>query len=183
MGEESVLMTKNLSQRRFAEWGGSMLLRRPRKIGTVPNNCWHLAVCALCSALLASLVLTGCGGGTSSVSGKLTLDGEPLARTENVSVTIMFYPESGSGAPAAALADEAGGYVLSTGSQQGLAPGNYVVTLSATEFTPPAVAGGMPGNRVLTPARYANPKQSGLRAEVKPGSNTFNFDLRSDANG
>jgi hypothetical protein len=110
-------------------------------------------------------------------------DGEPLAGSDNVRVTIMFYPESGSGAPAAAIADEAGEYVLSTGSQAGLAPGNYVVTLSATEFTPTADPGGMPGKRVLTPARYANPKQSGFRAEVTPGRNTFDFDLQSTAKG
>jgi hypothetical protein len=93
----------------------------------------------------------------------------------------MFFPASGSGAPAAALADESGNYSLSTGAQSGLAPGSYVVTLAATEVTPGAA--GEPRKRVITPLRYANPKQSDLRAEVEPGRNTFDFDLRSDAGG
>lgn len=183
IGKEFVLMTKNPSQRRFAEFGGLMLFRRLRSIGISSNDSWSRAAWALCSAVMTSIVLTGCGNGLSSVSGTLNLDGTPLARTDNVNVTIMFYPESGSGAPAAAMADETGRYVLSTGSQESLAPGSYVVTLSATEFTPPTAAGGMPNRRVLTPARYANPKQSGLRAEVKPGRNTFDFELSSTTSG
>jgi hypothetical protein len=133
--------------------------------------------------ILLSLVgWGGCNGGRSSVRGTLTLDGEPLARTENVQVTIMFFPANGSGAPAAALADESGNYTLTTGSQSGLAPGSYVVTLAATEVTP--AAGGSSKKRMVTPLRYANPKQSDLRAEVQPGRNTFDFDLQSsDAGG
>ena len=132
--------------------------------------------------LIMAVVLTGCGSGRSSVSGTLTLDGKPLAGSENVQVTIIFYPESGIGAPAAAMADQDGRYAVSTGSQAGLAPGNYAVALSATEYGTTNTAGGMPAKRVLTPARYANPKQSGLRAEVQPGRNTFDFDLQSDVN-
>jgi hypothetical protein len=130
---------------------------------------------------LSFVALAGCGNGRSSVRGTLTLDGQPLARTDNVHVTIMFFPASGNGAPAAALADESGNYSLTTGSQSGLAPGTYVVTLAATEVAP--VAGGAPRKRMITPSRYANPKQSDLRAEVEPGRNTFNFDLHSDAGG
>ena len=152
-----------------------------RKVEPTRNWCWSPAGLRLHAFLILTVVLTGCGSGLSSVSGNLTLDGKPLAGSDNVRVTIMFFPESGSGAPAAALADEEGGYSVSTGSQSGLAPGNYVVTLSATEYRPTDSTGGMPSKRVLTPARYANPKLSGLRAEVQPGRNTFDFDLRSEA--
>jgi hypothetical protein len=139
------------------------------------NSKWQLS-----PILVAFAAWTGCGSGLSSVSGTVTLDGKPLAGSENVRVTIMFFPESGTGAPAAALADESGGYTVSTGSQAGLAPGNYVVTLSATEYRP-AAGGGAPARRVLTPSRYANPKQSGLRAQVEPGRNKFDFNLQSDS--
>jgi hypothetical protein len=134
-----------------------------------------------CAALVAMFLLTGCGSDLASVSGTLTLDGKPLARTENTNVTIMFYPESGSGAPAAAMTDESGQYELTTGSQQGVAPGKYVVTLSASQFDPPSPEGGPPGRRFLTPVRYASPGESELRADVEPGSNTFDFDLKSSS--
>jgi hypothetical protein len=142
---------------------------------------WNGLVRRACLVLFVSIAFAGCGSDQSSVSGKLTLDGKPLARSENVQVTIMFFPESGSGAPAAAMADESGRYELATGGRSGLAPGNYVVTLIATEVTP-AANGGAPIKRVATPLRYANQKQSGLRAEVQLGRNTFDFDLTSQGN-
>src|SRR5262245_12531438 len=88
---------------------------------------------ALAAGLLSA---AGCGGGQSSVSGTVTLDGQPLTKTESRNVTIMFVPEGG-GSPASALVDESGGFTLATGAQAGLAPGKYIVTLAAVE-----VAGG-----------------------------------------
>jgi hypothetical protein len=134
------------------------------------------------SLLFASVVLTGCGSDFSSVRGHITLDGKPLAAGENIAVTVMFYPESGRGSPAAGVADEDGYYFVSTGARKGLPPGNYVVTLSAAEFTPTS-DGSMPTRKDLTPARYANPTLSGLRAEVKPGRNTFDIELSSSDPG
>jgi hypothetical protein len=110
------------------------------------------------------------------------MNGKPLARTENIHVTIMFFPESGGGTPASAVADESGRYALSTGAQTGLAPGKYVVTLAAIEARPTS-NGGAPNKRVITPSRYANPKESDLRADVQPGRNAFDFDLNSTTDG
>jgi hypothetical protein len=95
----------------------------------------------------------------------------------------MFLPESGSGATAAALVDESGQYSLSTGGRDGVAPGDYVVTLAAVEIKPSSSPGRTPIKRVVTPLRYANPKQSDLRAAVQPGRNTFDFDLTSENRG
>jgi hypothetical protein len=120
----------------------------------------------------------GCGESLPTVSGNLTLDGRPLAASDTTRVTIMFYPEGG-GAPAAALVDSNGHYQLATGAKEGVAVGRYVAVVSATDSAPSGVAGGSPRKKVLTPAIYANPKQSGLVADVKPGSNTFDFDLKS----
>jgi hypothetical protein len=128
--------------------------------------------------LVVLCVLSGCGGGPASVSGNLTLDGKPLAGGNQVRVTIMFYPESG-GAPAGAVADEAGRYQLATGAQMGLAPGKYIVLVAATESTASTAKEGASRKRIVTPAEYMDPKKAKLRAEVQPGSNTFNFDLKS----
>lgn len=125
---------------------------------------------AVCLAVLA-----GCGDGRSSVSGSVTFDGQPLTKTESRNVTIMFIPESG-GAPASALVDESGEFSLTTGAQAGLPPGKYIVTLAAIE-----AAGGK--KRVITPARYSSAKETDLRADVQPGSNSFSFDLNSKAAG
>jgi hypothetical protein len=151
-------------------------------VGTAYNNPCLMPVRTLLPVAIIALFVTGCGSGLSSVSGHITMDGKPLAGAENVAVTVMFYPESGRGAPAAGLADENGDYYVSTGAKEGLPSGNYVVTLSACKFTPPP-GGGMPSRKVLTPSRYANPKLSGLRATVQPGRNTFNIELSSSDAG
>jgi hypothetical protein len=152
-------------------------------IGTgYTNRCLKSLRMLLPVAILAFFV-AGCGNGLSKVSGRITLDGKPLVGAKDVAVTVMFYPESGRGAPAAGLADENGDYYVSTGAKVGLPPGNYVVTLSASKFIP-SPGGGMPSRKILTPSRYADPKLSGLRTEVQPGRNTFDIQLSSsDAAG
>lgn len=130
-------------------------------------------------AAIISLVLmiaVGCGGSASSVSGTVSVDGKPLVGSDTVRVTVMFFPEL-SGAPAAAKLDTSGQYELSTGSQAGLPPGNYSVAISAKEIA--TSGGGGQGARDLAASNYSDPQTSGLRAEVKPGSNTFDFDLKS----
>jgi hypothetical protein len=143
----------------------------------VSTNFW-----IACALLLTAVFASGCGDDFSRVGGRITLDGKPLAGGENVAVTVLFYPESGRGSPAAALADENGDYFVSTGARKGLPPGNYIVTLSAAQMIQPP-SGGAPTKKILTPARYANPKLSGLSTEVKPGRNTFDIQLQSDGGG
>jgi hypothetical protein len=127
---------------------------------------------------VTSIVCAGCGDGLASVKGTLMLDGQPLARTNEVEVTILFFPQSGGGAPAAGMVDESGRYTLSTGGRNGIAPGDYVVTLAAMEMKS-AAPGRPPSRRIITPKRYTNPQQSDLRAAVQPGRNTFDFNLTS----
>jgi len=135
-----------------------------------------------CALLLTSVFASGCGDDFSRVGGRITLDGKPLAGGENVAVTVLFYPESGRGSPAAGLADENGDYFVSTGARKGLPPGNYIVTLSAAQLIQPP-GGGAPTKKILTPKRYASPKLSGLSTEVKPSRNTFDIRLQSDGGG
>ena len=63
---------------------GKLLLGRGRNDAVGSN--WH----CLC---VTSIVCAGCGDGLASVKGTLMLDGQPLARTKEVEVTILFYPE------------------------------------------------------------------------------------------
>lgn len=127
------------------------------------------------SALLVAAA--GCGNGLAKVSGNITLDGSPLGSSDKVRTKVLFFPEVGTGAPAIGLVDEDGSYELYTGSNRGVQPGSYLVTVSATEIIPPKTEGGLPDGRRLTPSKYANPKTSGLRERVESGSNSFDFEL------
>ena len=115
----------------------------------------------------------------ATVSGLVTVDGQPLAGGDEVRATIYFSPEGGTGAPAIGLLDGSGAYEMSTGSKSGMQPGAYVVTISATKIIPPKEAGEAPSGKPLTSRKYADPRKSGFRVEVEPGSNTFDFDLES----
>ncbi len=123
------------------------------------------------------LSLAGCGNGLASVSGQVTLNGSPLAASETVRGTVYFFPEGGTGVPAVGLVDAEGEYSLSTGSEGGVSPGAYLVTISASELIPPKIPGEAPGGRPITPRKYANPAQSGFRVQVAAGSNVFDFAL------
>ena len=111
------------------------------------------------------------------------LDDKPLAGGRDLRVTVMFVPESGSGATGAALAGADGEYALSTGSKRGLKPGNYLVGISAVEVLRSNDESAPPSFRPLTPRHYADPNRSGFRAEVLSGRNVFDFNLRSDTRG
>src|SRR5690349_19597689 len=74
----------------------------------------------------ASLVLSGCGNGLAKVSGKVTIDGQPVDGSKgNAFVMVQFVPVGGKGANGAGLADENGRYTVATGSQAGVWPGEY----------------------------------------------------------
>jgi hypothetical protein len=130
-----------------------------------------LSVPALAMALLA-----GCGESQPTLTGVVTLDGAPLA-TGNIS----FLP-TGEGAGASASIGLDGAYDVRTGSVRGLAPGDYVVTVSANgpPITKPGSDLPLPG-KLLTPKKYSTSQTSDLRATVQPGDNTLNFELTSNA--
>jgi hypothetical protein len=123
--------------------------------------------------------IVGCNDGLSTVSGTVTLDGQPIAVGDRVNGVVNFLREDGSGASASAALDRSGRYWLTTGSRRGVEPGNYRVTVAVTETIMPDDPNAMPVPKLLTPAKYGNTQNSGLRAEVKPGSNTFDFALSS----
>jgi hypothetical protein len=135
---------------------------------------WHLIV-----LMFGLLGLLGCGNGLASVNGTVTLDGVPLAGGAGVDASVGFYPDGHPGAPGIGFLDSNGHYQLMVGSQEGIPPGKYAIAISATRIIMPKEPTGTPGGVPITPRRYADSRQSGFRADVKPGSNTFNFDLSS----
>lgn len=135
-------------------------------------NSFAVAVLAACTA-----ALVGCGGMyDSTVGGVVTLDGNPVPRG-----TVSFAPQA-SGSSAFGMIGADGAYTLRTGREEGLPPGQYVVTVAANEA--PAVAqskdgGPPPMGKPITPDWYRNPATSGLTFEVASGSNTINIELKS----
>lgn len=128
----------------------------------------------LFSAACCLLVLSGCGGPyEATVSGTVTLDGEPLADAD-----IAFHPQ-GSGTIAHGRSADDGSYSLRTASHEGLAPGDYKVTVVVAVPATGQDTLGEPTPELLTPARYADRGRTELAARVAPGSNRVDLALRS----
>ena len=123
----------------------------------------------------ALILCTGCSGPhESSVSGTVYFDDKPL-HTGNVT----FYPSKGGPAAYSRIAVD-GGYRLSTGSEEGLKPGEYKVTVIATDNPPPSAPGQAPpiGTR-FTPEKYSRLETTDLVVTVDSGSNQIDLRLES----
>lgn len=153
--------------------------------------------------LIPLAVLVGCGENynTSQVTGRITLDGAPIA-----GASVTFQPvEGGTGMPAVGMTDDNGEYSVTDmrggdfGS--GAVPGDYMVGIQwfapsstatasatsedgddATEEASETAKGDhnkVTGPESKLPEKYQNPKTSELTASVASGSNEFNFELSS----
>ena len=138
-----------------------------------------LCVCALALSACGKSVLK-----TESVTGVVTLDGQPLE-----GCTVMFTPQSKDiGASAVGRTDATGTYKLQTSqgaADAGTTPGTYNVTFQCLQIVEPEQSDSE-GNTIkeevtkdVMPAKYKDAKTSGFTAEVVKGANTFNFDLTS----
>lgn len=135
------------------------------------------------SAALVCCLLTGCGGGeagTVTVSGTVTLDGKPL------DAAAVGFIGRGGARLATAQTNAAGKFTLDA------ALGKNVVTVSKASVNPtpaPDVPMEMPTEaqyqKMLQqaksefPARYGDPKTSGLSVEVVEGLEPIEFGLSS----
>ncbi|MDO5310163.1 MAG: carboxypeptidase-like regulatory domain-containing protein [Planctomycetia bacterium] len=154
------------------------------------------------SAVLLALVVAmttlfvGCKGGsikTEMVTGKITLDGEPVADAK-----IVFSPV-GSGESASGVSDAEGVYTLTTNGGapgKGALVGEYQVGIVKQENVAPqptkeeleaASAAGEDISRKypaemkdIIPTKYVIPARSGLTASVKAGKNEIDFQLDSN---
>lgn len=145
-----------------------------------PHVCKQVRCVSSGLLLLVLSAVVGCGNGLASVSGNVTLDGSPLQGGGEVRAMVYLFPEGGSGAPAVGLLNESGEYTVSTGTQEGVLPGAYLVSISASQLIGKDIPGVPRSGRRITPAKYSDPRRSGLRVEVEPGSNVFDFALEAD---
>ena len=126
------------------------------------------------------VALPGCGGGPTlaTVSGRVTLDGKPLA---NAAVTFIPVPRPGSqvaGDSASGMTDENGRFALRTytvqGWKDGVQVGKHRVSISQQETRGE-------GDRSVTiqklPRRYNEATE--LTADVAAGANQKDFELQS----
>jgi hypothetical protein len=122
-------------------------------------------------------LISGCGSAKyAPVSGRITLNGNPLP---SAFVTFNPIPKSGSieaGPTAVGTTDQDGRYTLRVSSNQsGALIGNHRVAITVVN----AQGGDAPLSRSARPAPVSIPAHE-LTFEVKPGgTDEANFDLRS----
>jgi hypothetical protein len=130
------------------------------------------------------------------VSGTVKVKGQPLADAQ-----VVFHPKEGGAANPSGTSDAQGKYQLATFAKDDGAPaGAYTVTVTKVQAVPgtegmsatPTGPGGKMPDAYLNamkgqgaqksqevPAKYGDPKASGLEFTVKPGAvNTIDIDLQ-----
>lgn len=148
--------------------------------------------------LVVSLLSVGCSGGQSDgytgprgqVTGKVTVDGQPLAK----GCQVYFQADKG-GYTAAGVVGDDGQYTVAYAGGSGLPIGDYRVQLSpplvvdpapaATPVDPTQMAGRMklsakskrPEEAGPFPSKYLSMETSGMKFRVEANQNTANFDL------
>ncbi|MBI3464124.1 MAG: hypothetical protein HY000_13865 [Planctomycetes bacterium] len=137
------------------------------------KRCHVIANLAMFAALAAML---GCAAEEQAeVRGKVTLDGQPVEEG-----TISFIPSTGSQNQAAWAPIKGGEFVID--GSQGLATGVSRVEIRALRRTGRILPTSMPGEpeyemQDYIPQRYNSASQ--LKAEIKPGPNQVDFELKS----
>ncbi len=123
----------------------------------------------LCGILFFGLY--GCGGNVSTVSGKVTLEGIILDKGD-----IGFHQAEGMIVSTTRINPD-GSYKI--GAEAKTLPGNYKVVIVANEVSIGKGPGNVPMPTRITPLAYSNKEKTPLKAELKAGSNEFNFDLKT----
>jgi hypothetical protein len=144
--------------------------------GGAMHVCCHSNARRLLIGASLLLLAAGCGGAEATVSGRVTLDNEPLQRG-----TVTFVPQDG-GTPGYGPIDSEGNYQVPSRGRAGLSPGRYAVTVVARQPSEePASPLGMPGpGKSLIPPRYSTVERSDLRFTVERGANRIDLSLRSE---
>lgn len=137
------------------------------------------------------LLLAGCGGGgglpegeTGTVSGRITFEGKPVPE----GCGVVFMRDKG-GYVGTGKTDSSGQYLLYmrdglqivVGTYRvSITPPNPVANLDQDEIMRLQSAGKLPDTSKMkeVPDRYRDPENSKTIFEVKPGSNTFDLDMK-----
>ncbi|WDI42581.1 carboxypeptidase regulatory-like domain-containing protein [Bremerella sp. P1] len=132
----------------------------------------RLMVMLLGAALMTTV---GCGGGEydnlGEVSGKITLDGEPLKHA-----VITFQPQGGR--PAYGKTGEDGKYrMMYTGSQAGATVGMNTVTITNGGEKRDEETGKIWFQKEQVPPKYNSKTE--LTYDVQAGSQTHDFELKT----
>lgn len=136
------------------------------------------SLCWCWIAILPLLTIVGCGNHEgpelAEVTGKIMLDGEPLPR-----VNLRFVPEQPGGSPSFGGTNASGQYkLLFNAERTGAMLGKHRVEIEPTEPETDENGKPLPDAKVVKlPKKYLQP--GALTAEVKPGSNTVDFELVS----
>jgi hypothetical protein len=137
-----------------------------------------------CRFLVAALLLCagGCGGdgpGLATVSGTVTLDGQPVP-----AAVLTFIPQAPDSSPSYGRTDAEGKYSLMfTRSKEGAMLGKHRVEIETQKISADEAADMKAEGRevpayVAIPKKYREP--GALTAEVKSGGNQIDFTLTSD---
>lgn len=153
---------------------------------------FHRVVVFTVVAALLGTVVGGCGSAGKPVpaKGKVVFKGQPLS-----GASVSFVPTSEKTQMASGSTDAGGEFTLASAGKPGAVPGEYLVAISKVEsFTPQVgakpeemakISASLPkqkpvaASKSVIPVRYADPKQSGLKATVTtdPAKNVFEFNL------
>jgi hypothetical protein len=123
---------------------------------------------------LCLLVLSGCGGpaNVGRVSGTVKLDGQPLP-----DANVTFSPVT-KGSSALGRTDSSGQYTLQyTAGASGAELGENRVSISTYDAGNADADPPRPAIKEKVPAEYNS--KTKLKADVKEGNNTFDWDLKS----
>jgi hypothetical protein len=121
------------------------------------------------------LTVSGCGGGIKCfpVSGRVTLDGKPLA-----DAVVSFMPEDEGGVAPSGVTDKSGIYTLrQTAEADGAPAGHYTVRITTYREGKPWADPPVPGAAERVPGEYN--LRTTLREEVKAEENSIDFRLTS----
>jgi hypothetical protein len=132
---------------------------------------WRFTLGVVVSCLLVSTA-TGCSERTGTVSGIVTLDGKPLPAG-----LVLFHPDEHGIAPASGQIDHEGRYSLARAKgKHGAVVGKYHVTVQTVSSNDAAAITA--ARKYVIPAVYNDPATTPLIAEVAPGDNTLDIDVR-----
>jgi hypothetical protein len=120
------------------------------------------------------LLAVGCGGeeGLGRVTGVVKLDGKPLP-----DAAVEFNPAGGQGLTSYGKTDKSGSYyMMATRTDKGAAVGKNKVSITTYDLVDNG--GKISSIPEQVPTKYN--KSTELEVDVRSGSNTFDFDLKTE---